>query len=340
MSDHEQAGDDQEGFTLPARRVPVPTSISQKAQAALASVGPVGPGLPPLEDKAAWRTFVSDGNTRLASMLRSLAEGLDVALDQRELGGVPVYVADPGAIAANNRSKARIFFHGGGLVMGGGESAGLLGQIEASRYASRVYAVDFGNPPDAPYPAAVSDGVTVYRTLLEQYDAEDLVITGASGGGNLAIAVPIAARDEGLPLPRAVGLFTPQADLTESGDTFQTLRGVDPSLSDLSTFNRLYAAGCELSDPVVSPLFADFGKGFSPTFLQSGTRDVFLSNTVRLHRRLRSAGIYAELHVGEAMPHGGFGMGLAEVPENTEMWEEFRRFLVAQAGWSPETLDQ
>lgn len=63
--------------------------------------------------------------------------------------------------------------------------------------------------------------------------------------------------------------------------------------------------------------------GFPPTFLQSGTRDLFLSNTVRMHRRLRDAGVDAELHVWEAMPHGGF----FGAPEDSEIGVELRRFL-------------
>ena len=113
-------------------------------------------------------------------------------------------------------------------------------------------------------------------------------------------------------------------DLTESGDTFNTLLGIDNVLiNSLAPFNELYARDHELTHPYVSPLFGDFTKGFPPTFLQSGTRDLLLSNTVRLHRALRSARIPAELHVFEAMPHAGF-LG---APEDEELDEEIRRFL-------------
>jgi acetyl esterase/lipase len=63
--------------------------------------------------------------------------------------------------------------------------------------------------------------------------------------------------------------------------------------------------------------------GFPPTFLQAGTRNLFLSNTVRMHRKLRNAGFDAELHIWEAMPHGGFG----GAPEDIEIRLEPRRFL-------------
>src|SRR5581483_9639413 len=116
------------------------------------------------------------------------------------------------------------------------------------------------------------------------------------------------ARDEGLPLPAGLVLISPELDLTESGDSFQTNAGVDVMMPEgLMPANLIYAAGHDLADPYVSPLFGDFTKGFPPTFLQCGTRDLLLSNTVRMHRALRRAGIDAVLHVFEAMPHGGFG---------------------------------
>lgn len=86
----------------------------------------------------------------------------------------------------------------------------------------------------------------------------------------------------------------------------------------------LYAGDAPLAHPYVSPQYGDFKPGFPPTFLQSGTRDLLLSNTVRMHRKLRSAGIAAELHVFEAMPHGGFGGG---TPDDLEVTMELRRFL-------------
>ena len=146
--------------------------------------------------------------------------------------------------------------------------------------------------------------------------------TGASAGGNLAAALVVRARDEGLPLPAALVLISPELDLTESGDSFHTNLGIDNVLGSLIQTNLLYANGHDLDDPYLSPLFADV-TGFPPTFLQAGTRDLFLSNSVRMHRKLRAAGVEAELHVFEAMPHGGF----AGAPEDLDLRLEIRRFL-------------
>jgi acetyl esterase/lipase len=91
----------------------------------------------------------------------------------------------------------------------------------------------------------------------------------------------------------------------------------------------IYAPGQDLKQPLLSPLFADFTKGFPPTFLQSGTRDMLLSDTVRMHRVLVKAGIDAELHVWEAMPHSGFGFF---TPEDEEIRQQFLKFVDRHAG--------
>ena len=154
------------------------------------------------------------------------------------------------------------------------------------------------------------------------------MIGGASAGGNLAAATVLRARDEGLPLPAGVVLLTPGVDLTEASDSLQTNLGLDPLLGgDGGTVFALYAGSHDLADPYVSPLFGDFTTGFPPTILTTGTGDLLLSDTVRMHRALRNAGVDAQLHVTEAGGHGGF-LGMA--PEDHAIEQEIRAFVHAR----------
>jgi acetyl esterase/lipase len=109
-----------------------------------------------------------------------------------------------------------------------------------------------------------------------------------------------------LPMPAALVLLTPEIDLTESGDSFTTLAHVSVGLEPLREVNLLYANGHDLHDPYLSPLFGDLA-GFPPTLVICGTRDLFLSNAVRIHRKLREAGVDADLHIFDGRPHAGFG---------------------------------
>jgi hypothetical protein len=129
---------------------------------------------------------------------------------------------------------------------------------------------------------------------------------GGSAGGNLAAALLLRAKAEGLPMPAALVLLTPEIDLTESGDSFTTLAGVSVGLQPLHDVNLLYANGHDLHDLYLSSLFGDLS-GFPPTLVICGTRDLFLSNAVRMHRKLREAGVDADLHIFDGRPHAGYG---------------------------------
>jgi monoterpene epsilon-lactone hydrolase len=119
-------------------------------------------------------------------------------------------------------------------------------------------------------------------------------------------------------MPAALVLLTPEVDLTESGDSFVTLADVSVGLQSLHDANRLYAGGADLTDPYLSPLFGDV-TGFPPTLLISGTRDLLLSNTVRMHRKLRESGVDADLHIFDARPHAGYGAAPEEAAVSAEI---------------------
>jgi epsilon-lactone hydrolase len=179
--------------------------------------------------------------------------------------------------------------HGGALIYGAGDLTRVWGSLSAVTSQMITWRIDYRMPPLHAYPAALDD----CRAVLE---LRDPFVGGASAGGNLAAAMMVRARDEGLPMPAALVLPTPAVDLTESGDTFQTLDGVDGALRSQMAVNLLYANGHDLTDSYLSPLFADLSD-LPPTFLQSGTRDLLLSNTVRMHRKLLAAGIDTELRI-------------------------------------------
>ena len=84
----------------------------------------------------------------------------------------------------------------------------------------------------------------------------------------------------------------------------------------------LYANGHDLKDPMLSPVYGDV-KGFPPTILTTGTRDLFLSNTVRMHRKLREAGVVADLLVFEGLSHAQYLFD-ADAPESKEHFADGR----------------
>ena len=307
----------------PAREIPLPRHVSPAAQAILSSPPPpAAQGFPALGDAPAWRSLVKMGNNTIAQVITPLVADLPVDVEQREFGGINGYYAAPRNLPAD-KGRIVLDIHSGGLIMCGGPLCATMAKLMAGRLDAPLWSPDYRMPPDHPYPAALDDCLAAYRAVLDRHRPEDIVIAGGSAGGNLAAATILRARDEGMPLPAGAILITPEVDLTESGDSFNTNQGLDKALDRLMQVNLLYANGHDLAHPYLSPLFGDFATGFPPTILVTGTRDLFLSNTVRMHRALRAAGIRADLHVVEAADHAGF-LG---TPEQAAIDAELRQFL-------------
>ncbi len=319
------------GITVPAHFVPTPATVSPQAQAFLSSPPPVGlSALPDVKDKAAWRAYVAENNRHLTAFSARYARRYPGKVDTHSLSASPLYEIVPQTFESAHAERAILYIHGGGFFSGGGMAAVHAAMPLASLSGMRTFSVDYRMPPDFPYPAAMDDCVESYRYLLGKYKPQNIAIYGPSAGGNLAPVTILKARDMGLALPAVCALHSPASDLTESGDTYNTNQTVDIVLQHRSpALFELYTDGKhDLRDPLVSPLYADFTKGFPPTILTSGTRDLLLSSTVLLHRALRRAGVTAELHVWEAMTHGLF----FDAPEEHEVYAEQVRFMLLHLG--------
>ncbi len=306
---------------------PAPKSLSEEAQGHvnLLSQFPGSSSMPAHgADPQEWLDWAAGVDELIvAAFAASVPPGAPIRHTEFELDGVRTNVFTPDSVAQNPSPPLFIDVHGGGLVSGAGAACVALTKAAALERDMITWAPDYRMPPLHPFPAALDDLMAVYRKALSERDPLDLFVGGGSAGGNLAPAMLLRAKDEGLPMPAALVLLTPEVDLTESGDSFQTNLGIDQVLGSLMEANLLYANGRDLDHPYVSPLYGDL-RGFPPTYLQTGTRDLFLSNTVLMHRRLRNAGVQAELHIGEAMSHGNFG---GNTPEDRELAEELARFL-------------
>ncbi len=331
MADEQRMTDPKQGVAVPQRTVPFPTSISAEARAVLERmVGEDGVPLnslhmmPEPDDYDGWVAIKRAADAQYAQAVKGLAGSLRSSFETVAVGDATIHVATPQG--SSRTQRAFIDLHGGALVFGGGDACRVGAQMQADRHGLSCYGVDYRMPPEHPFPAALDDCMAAYRYALEHHAPGAVVIGGRSSGGNLALAMVLRAKDEGLPLPAGIVLLSPEVDLTESGDSFEVNRLVDVVLpGSLMANNLLYANGADLADPYLSPLFGDLS-GLPPVFVQTGTRDLFLSNAARLHRALRRAEVRVDLHVFEGMPHGGFMGGTSE---DQELSEEVARFVAS-----------
>ncbi|WP_299654864.1 alpha/beta hydrolase fold domain-containing protein [uncultured Jannaschia sp.] len=317
---------------VPGRAIPVPTEgVSPAMQALIAA--PYSPFWAATgESPDEWRAYAEGASAAAEPALADLREALGVAMEEATMGGVRVFVLTPEAIPEAHNGQVVLNLHGGGYVYGGGVGGTYEATLMAAYGEYRVVAVDYRMPPDAPYPAAVDDAEAVYRALVDEgQDPAAIAVNGTSAGGGLALSLLLRLKTEGLPMPGGLAANTPWADLTGSGDSYRANEWLDNVVVSyggyLDDAARLYAGKVNLAEPGVSPLFGDLA-GLPPTLLVSGTRDLFLSDSARVQRKLRRAGVTAELQLFEGQSHGQYLFDPA-APETREIFVEIARFLDA-----------
>ena len=300
-----------------------PASLSPQAEAfireRLAKPDPprTAEGIAALRDET--RAAYRDGCEAMRD--RYVASAGDV-----EIGGVRVQELRPKALSPQG-AGALLYLFGGGFVLGSPFEDLRITAPLAHHLGLPVFAPHYRLAPEHPFPAALDDVWAVYRALLERFGADRLALAGESAGGNLALALLQRARAEGVPLPAAAALLSPAADLAEGGDSLAANAERDPTLTPAAVraCTQLYTAGHPAEDPLVSPLRGAYGAGFPPTLITTGTRDLFLSQAVRLHRVLRRAGAESRLNVWEGLWH--VFEFYPEIPEAGQSIEEIAAFL-------------
>lgn len=238
----------------------------------------------------------------LTEMLTAQPLPQDVVITPGELGGVPVIFIDITGVAP----RGTLFhLHGGGFALGSAHGSVGLASDLARRSGLRAVTIDYRLAPENPYPAALMDAVAAFGALLETIEsAHDVVVTGESAGGNLAIELLIAGKAQALPLPCAAVVFSPMTDLTVSGRSFVTKAGVDPNVSAKAIRTRVgdYLHGTEATDPGVSPIFADL-TGLPPLLIQAGSHEVLLDDATRLAAKAAADDVAVVLDVTPGVPH-------------------------------------
>ena len=194
----------------------------------------------------------------------------------------------------------------------------------------RVISVDYTVSPKGKWQEVTSQVVSVIKALLKEgYSLKDIGIYGDSAGGGLAAGSVLKARDEAVGLVGAVVLWSPWSDITETGDTYTTHKNSSPVLvyeKNLEHAANSYADAKDQKHPYVSPVYGDYTKGFPPTLIQVGTKEIFLSNAVRLYQALDISGIPVKIDPYEGMWHVFQGSHW-KIPESQLAREKMTDFL-------------
>jgi len=250
-------------------------------------------------------------------MARSLPIPEDVKWEQVNADGVVAgFISTPGV------SQDRVLFsiHGGSYVAGSiFNNKENLGRW--SRQAKMtVFAVEYRLAPEHPFPAGLNDCIKAYIWLIKErkIKSKNVIIFGSSAGGGLTVAMLLKLRDKGEKLPAAAVLQSPWLDLTLSGRSIKSKAEVDPILNEgfLRIAAQWYCGAEDPRNPLISTIFADL-TGLPSLFVQVGTSEILLDDSIRLTEKAKTAGIDVQLKIWEGMPHSFIGMSpsIPEVPK-------------------------
>ena len=281
------------------------------------------------KDEAEWDALIAKMEEEKVAIVPVIAERLSVSIEHSEIEGIKVQSVTPAKVDPSHEDHLFVYVHGGAYILNQGDAGLPEAMLIASRARIRVLSVDYRMPPEHPFPAGLDDVVVVYQHLLKERAANSMALGGSSAGSGCILAAVHRLIQLGVDVPAALYAGTPWADITKTGDSYYTNEGIDRLLITydglLDAAARMYAGNHDMKDPLISPIYGEF-EGFPPTFLITGTRDLFLSNTARTHVKLRSAWVIADILVFEGVSHGEYAFE-AESPESQLAYAELSKFL-------------
>jgi epsilon-lactone hydrolase len=230
--------------------------------------------------------------------------------------------------ARTDRSPVMLYLHGGGFIACSPEThRSLVGSL-VRRLRAEAWVPRYRLAPEHPFPAALDDARRAYRWLLEEQGVapERLVVAGDSAGGGLALSLVLALRDEGVPLPSGVVLFSPWADMTATGASLEenSDRCSMFAADTIRRAARFYAGEHDTRSPLLSPVFGDY-RGLPPLLVHASTDEVLRDDAVRVAQRAQAAGVPVDLRLWHRVPHVWqfFAAVLPEARESLDLVRDF-----------------
>ena len=238
--------------------------------------------------------------SRLEAAARTMPRPRGVRVTRDVLAGRPALRARPRDAAAD---AAVLYLHGGSYVAGSPTTHANIGARLARAAGCEVWLLDYRLAPEHPFPAAHDDAVAA-ATSLRRAGVARLAVAGDSAGGGIALAATTTLGDSPFTSPAALLLLSPWLDLTLSAGSVLDLLEDEVVLDPATIAHdaRAYAGGRALTDPGVSPLFADLSR-LPPTLVQVGGRDVLLADGRRLAEAATRHTDTVELQLWPAMWH-------------------------------------
>jgi len=261
--------------------------------------------MPAPDDLEGWKAVQAANDEAKEAAADKKATAFGVTYEESEIAGIPVVEVTPSQLVSTD--KIAVYTHGGAYVLNSAKAVIESAMFFAAETGLRVIAVDYTLAPHSRWQETTDEIISIFKALASQgFTADNIVLYGDSAGGGLAAGATLKMRDLGMQMPAALVLWSPWADISETGDTYTTLRDAEPYYTYehvLGPSALAYADAKDHKNPNVSPVYGNFKQGFPPTLIQGGTKEIFLSNFVRLYQAIDQSGQTVKLDIYEGMPH-------------------------------------
>jgi len=248
-----------------------------------------------------------------------------VTWDDEQLSGVKVRRYQ--SLHPENAQRL-LFVHGGGFYLGSLDSHHSFCAQLADDCHLNVISIDYSLAPEAPYPYALDELLSVYQTLLLE-DSGPIILLGDSAGANLIAALTLRTRDRSIKAAAGQVLIYPGLALPGTLPSHQLL--ADAPLLDSASIKfclQNYAGLCNgennpqaadllsnLSDTArgeIAPLSAPSLADLPAALILAAQYDPLIDDAQHYHQRLQDAGGCSSLKVIQGLVHGGLhGIGLS-----------------------------
>ncbi|MHA2182164.1 MAG: alpha/beta hydrolase [Promethearchaeota archaeon] len=276
---------------------------------------------------------VEEFRKEMEKMFIKMKPAKGITLEEIQIGNIP---AEKYSLnSEDSESRVMLFFHGGGYFSGSYLSHRRFVSIVCKKLHLNAYSINYRLAPEDPYPAGLDDAFYAYKWLLEEKSipAEKIIIMGDSAGGGLALALLHRIGIQNLPQPKAAICLSPWTDLTLTSETMKTKVDEDVffNMENMETSAIAYRQTESPKNPEISPIFADF-KGFPPIFLQVGTREMLLDDSLVIAEKMKKQGVSVTVDVWEGMFHDFLIFRAIPIlgkliPENRQALKNVKKFV-------------
>lgn len=214
------------------------------------------------------------------------------------------YLADE-----RDADRLLLYFHGGGWVVGGLDSADSACRFLAAQAGVSVLSVGYRLAPEHPFPAAPDDALAAFWFAVSQaaawgHDPSLIGVGGDSAGGNLAAVLcqDLRVADEARPAFQM--LFFPVTDLSTRRASYDEFAdGFFLTERQMEWYRRHYLGDHSADDPRVSPLLAPDLSGLPPAYVAVSGFDVLRDEGEAYAARLAEAGVPVALRRHAGLVH-------------------------------------